>query len=371
MKKNLLLFAVIFTVTLTNAQLTADATFSDELFTYTVTTTDEPGSPNTVSLTGSVDGVTLPDALVIPATVTEGGFDYDITLIANQAFKDSSITSLTVEGETVIGNQSFWGALNLVSVDAPLSTVIFNQAFRSCESLTDVNIPKVISVGVQSFRACLALKSIDLPSATTLGNGVGAGLTFWQSTALETINMPVMDSISVGAFNGCSSLKSIRFPASLTKLDETNFNMFKGCTSLKEVIIEYTTFIPLTKDTSHANVSIFNDVTANATLAITGAENIATYQSSDVWKDFSGFTLGVNSIQKISLSSYPNPVVDKLYFSANDVFSAEVYNILGAKVSSQKVSNGVDLSQLNSGIYFVKAKNVEGLDFKTIKVIKQ
>jgi hypothetical protein len=40
-------------------------------------------------------------------------------------------------------------------------------------------------------------------------------------------------------------------------------------------------------------------------------------------------------------------------------------------VSSQKVIDGVDLSQLNKGIYFVKAKNNEGLDFKTIKVIKQ
>jgi len=371
MRKTLLLFVTLLTVTLTNAQLALGETFEGALFKYAVTTEQEAGAPNTVSITGTVDAVTIPDALVIPASVTEGGVDYAITLIANQAFKDAAITSLVIEGETAIGNQSFWGAKNLVSVNAPLSKTIFNQAFRSCEALTDINIPNVVSIGVQSFRACTSLKSIDLPSATTLGDGVGAGLTFWQSTALETINMPVMDSISVGAFNSCSSLKSITFPASLTKLDETNYNMFKGCTSLTEVIIEYTTFIPLTKDTDNANVSIFNDVTANATLYVTGAENIAQYQSAPVWQDFSNLTLDVDSPEKISLGSYPNPVVDYLHFSSNDVYSVEIYNILGAKVSSQKVVNGVDMSNLNKGVYIVKAKNNEGLNLSSIKVIKK
>jgi hypothetical protein len=371
MKKTLLLFAVLLSATITNAQLVLDDTFSSGIFEYTVTTATEAGSPNTVSITGTVDGATIPDDVVIPASVSEGGFDYAITLLASQVFKESTITSAVLEGETTIGSQTFMDAKSLTSISAPLSTAIFNSAFRGCAALTDVNIPKVISIGVQSFRACTSLKTIDIPSATTLGTGVGAGLTFWQSSALESINMPAMDSIQVGAFNSCAALKSITFPASLTKLDQTNFNMFKGCTSLTEVKIEYTTFIPLIKDETNANVSIFNDVTPNAILSITGAENIPQYQSSDVWKDFSSFALGVNSIEKIALSSYPNPVVDKLYFSTNDVFSAEVFNILGAKVSSQKVIDGVDLSKLNRGIYFVKAKNKEGLDFETIKVIKQ
>jgi len=373
MKRTLLLFAVLLSATITNAQLVLDDTFSSGIFEYTVTTAAEAGSPNTVSITGTVDGATIPDDVVIPASVSEGGFDYAITLLASTVFKGSTITSAVLEGETAIGFQTFMDAKSLTSVSAPLSTEIFNQSFRGCSALTDVNIPKVISIGIQSFRACTSLKTIDLPSATTLGAGVGAGLTFWQSNALETINMPVMDSISVGAFNSCSALKSITFPASLTKLDQTNFNMFKGCTSLTEVTIEYTTFIPLSynEDATSVNTSIFADVTPNAILSITGAENIAQYQSSDVWKDFSSFALGVNSIEKIAINSYPNPVVDKLYFSTNDVFSAEVFNILGAKVSSQKVIDGVDLSQLNKGIYFVKAKNNEGLDFETIKIIKQ
>ncbi|WP_343329229.1 leucine-rich repeat domain-containing protein [Polaribacter staleyi] len=370
MKKTLLLFITLLTITVTNAQLVLGDTFEGPLFKYTVSTAEEAGSENTVSITGTIDGATVPDALVIPATVTEGGIDYAVTLIANQAFKDAAITSLVIEGETTIGNQSFWGAKSLISVSAPLSSIIFNQAFRSCESLTDVNIPKVVSIGVQSFRACTSLKSIDIPSATTLGAGVGQGLTFWQSTALETVNMPVMDSISVGAFNGCSSLKSITFPASLTKLDQSNYNMFKGCTSLTEVNIEYTTFIPLTKDAGHVNVSIFNDVTANATLSIPASVE-ADYIGAEVWQDFSKTVLGVNSPEKISLGSYPNPVVDYLHFSSKEVYSVEIYNILGARVSSQKVVNRVDMTNLNKGVYIVKAKNDEGLNISSIKVIKQ
>ena len=333
MKKTLLLFAVLFSATITNAQLAAGETFEGSLFKYTVSTAEEAGSPNTVSLTGTVDGATIPDALVIPASVTEGGIEYAITLIGNRAFWKATMTSLVIEGNASLDSQSF----------------------RACPNLKTVDLPLVANIGI--------------PPAIEGGNEIG--LVFWQSAALETINMPQMENIYVGAFNGCSSLKEITFPSTVTYISSANQNMFKGCNNLAKVKVEYSTFIELIK-IEDGNISIFNDPinNANATLSVPEG-TLSTYQAADVWKDFNSITLGVNSIEKISLSSYPNPVVDKLYFSANDVFSAEVYNILGAKVSSQKVIDGVDLSKLNKGIYFVKAKNNEGLDFKTIKVIKQ
>ena len=333
MKKTLLLFVTLLAVTLTNAQLVLDDTFEQGIFKYKVTTLAEPvGSPNTVNLTGTVDGATIPEALVIPASVTEGGIEYAITIIGEKAFfNNQTITSLVVEGATRLAGQA--------------------------------------------FAKCKSLKTVDLPLSFAIGFYPEAGLTFWQCEALESINMPVMESISTGVFNGCKALTSITFPSTVTEISSHNANMFKGCTSLTEVIVEYSTFIAL-EENVHANVSIFNDQIAagNATLTVPSGTK-STYEAADVWKDFSSMIeaapLSLNSPEKVSLGSYPNPVVDYLHFSSNDVYSVEIYNILGARVSSQKVVNGVDMTNLNKGVYIVKAKNNEGLNLSSVKVIKQ
>lgn len=378
MKKTVLLFVTLLSVTLTNAQLAAGATFSDSLYNYSVTTADEAGSPNTVSITSTVTGATVPNDVVVPASVTEGGTEYAITLLASTVFKGSAITSAVLEGETAIGFQTFMDAKSLTSVSAPLSTEVFNQSFRGCAALTNVNIPKVVSIGIQSFRACTSLKTIDLPSTTTIGTSTGQGLTFWQSTALETINMPVLDSISVGAFNGCAALKSITFPASTTKIDNTNHNMFKGCTSLENVIIEYTTFIDLTynEDTTSVNSSIFVDVAPNATLTVpSGMQSL--YMAGDVWKDFSSFAESA----ELSIHSAEAALGWNVYATQNTVSitndegkSAEVviYDITGKTLLTTSVGgteSEVNTSGLASGVYVVKAETEKGIFTK--KFVKQ
>lgn len=72
-----------------------------------------------------------------------------------------------------------------------------------------------------------------------------------------------------------------------------------------------------------------------------------------------------------SFKSYPNPVTNRLYFSSDKIASVEIYNIIGSKVSFQKVSNGVDTSNLSKGLYLVKCQDSEGQNIKTIKVLKE
>ena len=180
-----------------------------------------------------------------------------------------------------------------------------------------------------------------------------------------------MDSIATGAFNG-TPLKSITFPASLTKLSEHNYNMFRNISTLTEVIVEGSTPLVLTySEENNPDASIFNTVLSTATLKVTGEDNIPAYQAAAVWQDFASVTLGLDTLKELSFSAYPNPTTDYLNFSSKEVSSVDIYNILGAKVSSQKIINNADMTQLNKGIYFIKAKNIDGLEFKTIKVIKQ
>lgn len=104
-------------------------------------------------------------------------------------------------------------------------------------------------------------------------------------------------------------------------------------------------------------------------------DNIEVYQlalsGAEVSTLFSGGTLSSTKIEsENALSSYPNPVEDLLYFSNNDVSSVEVYNTLGVKVLSKEVNNSLDMSNLSSGVYLVKAFESNN-NVSTFKVVKK
>jgi hypothetical protein len=107
----------------------------------------------------------------------------------------------------------------------------------------------------------------------------------------------------------------------------------------------------------------------------TRMDNIQVYQraisDSEVTTLFGGGTLSANSQTKETFSSYPNPVNDRLYFSSRNVYSVDIYNILGSKVSSQIITDGADMSNLNKGLYLVKCKDENGLELVTVKAVKK
>jgi len=85
-------------------------------------------------------------------------------------------------------------------------------------------------------------------------------------------------------------------------------------------------------------------------------------------------TLSVKD-QNVSLKSrvsvYPNPVNDILNFSAPEVKSIAVYNILGAKVLTKAITNSsTDVSSLKTGVYIVNCFDNEGKKIDSVKLIK-
>ena len=68
-------------------------------------------------------------------------------------------------------------------------------------------------------------------------------------------------------------------------------------------------------------------------------------------------TLATESLSKTSFKMYPNPAKDRITISSEDEISkVEIYNSLGEKVSAS-TNKTVLLTQLSSGIYFVKVQN--------------
>ena len=83
-------------------------------------------------------------------------------------------------------------------------------------------------------------------------------------------------------------------------------------------------------------------------------------------------TTGINDNLMADFKVYPNPVQDRLYIETlTQIQSIEVYDIYGRvqnlrNSETQKLRNSIDVSDLNSGIYFVKVKTEEGNIVKRI-----
>ena len=82
--------------------------------------------------------------------------------------------------------------------------------------------------------------------------------------------------------------------------------------------------------------------------------------------------LSIREINNLDVSIYPNPVKDILnidYDPSDEIQSVDVYSLLGELVKKKEHDiNQLDLSSLNSGVYFLKIETVQGM--LTKKIIK-
>ncbi|MBR6601560.1 MAG: leucine-rich repeat protein [Bacteroidaceae bacterium] len=142
-----------------------------------------------VSVTSSTNGYV--GDIVIPETVTFENFTYMVTSIDGAAFRNSTITSISLpQTITSIGNEAFVNCSKLVSVIIPPKvTSIGFGSFRSCSSLQSVIIQGSVDyIYGGAFRYCSELRDVffigdyypNISKTTSGGNGVytSHGLAF-------------------------------------------------------------------------------------------------------------------------------------------------------------------------------------------------
>ena len=196
--------------------------------------------------------------MTIPDTVTNGGIDYQVTSIGDNAFNGcTGLTSVKIPNSvTSIGDNAFYRCTGLKSLTiGNLVESIGYAAFAGCEGLTSLTIPNsVTSIGLCAFDGCKGLKSVEIPnSVTSIGEYAFSGCTgltsveipnsvtsigecaFYQCTGLASVEIPnSVKSIGDNAFSGCSGLTSVEIPNSVTSIGNSAFS---GCTGLKSLTI--------------------------------------------------------------------------------------------------------------------------------------
>jgi hypothetical protein len=199
----------------------------------------------------------------ITLTGTGDGKDFTTTEYGGTPWFISNTGSLTIvldEKITSIGNNTFRGCENLMSINLGKITSIGDYAFYGCVALDTVDIPLVETIGASAFEGCNSLRRIDGLKVTEVGNDA-----FYRCGKLATVNMPSLEIIGASAFSSCNTLSSI----DLSKATDIGANAFNGCIGLTSVTIS--------SSITDIGLNAFAGCTGLRAIAIPGHYDLGSY----------------------------------------------------------------------------------------------
>ena len=212
--------------------------------TFTITVTAPSRDFTFDATTGTIKKYNGNDAVVnIPSEIN----GTPVTTIGNAAFRDSSVTSVTIPASvTEIGANAFAGCTNLTSVNyggdwSNLTIQSGNPAVEDAakdaanEQLFDfefiLNNTAVVVISYKGTAADVTIPSRYKGKPVTVIDPVA----FYNNSAVTSVTIP--DSVTAipdYAFGYCSQLTNISIPNSVTFI---GFSAFNSCTSLKSITL--------------------------------------------------------------------------------------------------------------------------------------
>lgn len=210
--------------------------------TFTITVTAPSRDFTFDATTGTIKKYNGNDAVVnIPSEIN----GTPVTTIGNAAFRDSSVTSVTIPANvTEIGSNAFAGCTNLTSVNyagdwSNLTIQSGNPAVQDAANAPLFDFEFILNntaVVVTNYKYNGAAADVTIPSryqgkpVTTIGP-----VAFYNNSAVTSVTIPdSVTSISDEAFINCPKLTNISIPNSVTYI---GFSAFSSCTSLKSITL--------------------------------------------------------------------------------------------------------------------------------------
>lgn len=162
-----------------------------------------------------------PAAIVIPPSVTIGAVSYPVTAIGDDAFRSTSITSITLpDSLRTIGAGAFTNAGNVQSITIPDSvTSIGAWAFDSMDLRTVTIGTGITRIEEQTFSNNNRLESVVIPPNVTF-----IGIAAFAADDLRSLTIGSgVTTIGDHAFAHNNRLLTIVIPASVTSLGDSVF----------------------------------------------------------------------------------------------------------------------------------------------------
>lgn len=195
------------------------------------------------------------------------------------SYLDGLQTVILPNNEEEIGDNMFYGCVNMKSIEIPSSVQsIRSYAFFGCSSLEALQLPYGITcIEDAVFDNCFNLKEIKIPESVTTINGAA----FVNCRSLTSITIPDnVTSIGVSAFNGCSNLKSLYLPANLKTIGDAAFNC---CGSLTRINAKMKEPVAIGEDT-------FTGLDYDKCELLVPEGSAEAYRQAAVWSNFNNIT---------------------------------------------------------------------------------
>lgn len=195
------------------------------------------------------------------------------------SYLDGLQTVILPDNEEEIGDNMFYGCVNMKSIEIPSSVQsIRSYAFFGCSSLEALQLPYGITcIEDAVFDNCFNLKEIKIPESVTTINGAA----FVNCRSLTSITIPDnVTSIGEFAFNGCSNLKSLYLPANLKTIGDAAFNC---CGSLTRINAKMKEPVAIDEDT-------FAGLDYDKCELLVPEGSAEAYRQAAVWSNFNNIT---------------------------------------------------------------------------------
>ena len=200
---------------------------------------------------------------------------------------DGTMSSFTDDATDSVRPFLFYECTSLTAISFESATNIGQGAFGLCTALESVNLPAARFLGEGAFDMCHNLSSIELPSVTVISEAC-----FCDCQNLTNIDMPSIAAIGGYGFSGCSSLSSIN----LHFVQTIGSQAFYGCYNLSTVIMETGGAIP-----TLANSNAFEGTHSALTFYV-HSDKISAFQAASNWSYFSSRFADIETLGSASAS---------------------------------------------------------------------
>jgi len=333
------------------------------------------------------------DSITIPNSVKS---------IENRAFfQCEGLISLSFPNSvTHMGNEvcSFCKSLTSVTLSNSI-TKISNSTFFQCENLTSIIIPsRVTSIEKEAFSGCYKLSSIIIPVSVKRFEDQSLASCYSLSliTNLNLVPAPVSSCVFVYPDPGCAFpnhlISSIlKVPSSAVSAYQTtsmwNRFMIEGGGLLVSAIANngeygYTTGDGLYEMNSMATVTAFayenckfiNWTKGSVVVSTENPYHFTVTEDIELKANFEYEDTGVKTFENADIHIFPNPTTGELQVTSYElqITDIEIFDIYSRNLTPQTSylipHTSLDISHLQTGIYFMKITTNKGITTK--KIIK-